>query len=86
MESKLPAIVETYPEWILCMDQMPPTGAKIHMRSIHGNLFDGAYHPEYGVVAWRAMPRFTDEQRRRLDDAVAKGLDPTKFKGGKGNE
>lgn len=86
MESKIEPLVDEHPEWILCMDHMPPSGQKVQMRTLHGNLFDGPWHPEYGVVAWRAMPKFTAEQRQRLDAAIAAGLDPTKFKGGKGNE
>jgi|GEM_PF-7033151 len=61
------------------MDKMPPKGTKIQMRRMDGNLFDGLWHEEYMVVAWRPMPKFTPEQRSRLTAAKAAGIDPTRL-------
>ena len=82
MDNKHDALTTENPEWILCMDQMPPKGKKIQMRRMGGNLFDGLWHEEYRVVAWRFLPKFTPGQQRRLLAAKAAGLDPTKLNGG----
>lgn len=70
-------LAELNPQFRLIVDELPPLGTKILMRTLWGPLIIGPYHPEYQIVAWMPLPKFQPEQRRRLDAMVAAGVDPT---------
>lgn len=57
------------PKLTLLMDEKPPLGKKIYMVSTNGIGILGDFHPEWGIVAWAPLPKLTDEQHRRLQDA-----------------
>ena len=71
-------LAEHRPELRLVVDEMPPKGTKLWLVTIHGHGFAGEYHPEYQVVAWSPLPKFSPEQKRRLRGMAAVNVDPTK--------
>lgn len=70
-------IAELRPEFRLIVDEVPPLGTKLWMVTRHGAGFAGAYHPEYGVIAWCPLPKLTPEQKRRLRGMKDADIDPT---------
>lgn len=62
-------LTEIAPECRLVMDEAPPLGTDCWLITRYGNGFRGAFHPEYGVIAWAPLPKLTQEQQRRLRDA-----------------
>lgn len=62
-------MTELEPQCRLCMDEMPPLGRDVWLITRYGNGFRGAFHPEYGAVAWAPIPKLTEEQKTRLRDA-----------------
>lgn len=68
---------ELRPELKLVIDEPPPKGTKIWMVTRYGHGFSGEWHPEFQVVAWCGLPKFTPEQKRRLMAMEAGGVDPT---------
>lgn len=67
------------PEWILCLDELPPVGIQINGITRWGVCVLTRYHPEFGLVAWRPLPKLTGAQKARLAAAEAAGLDITKL-------
>lgn len=70
-------LAELTPHLKLVVDEPAPIGRKIYQVTKHGHGFLGDYHREYEVVAWCGMPKFTPEQKRRLAEMEAAGIDPT---------
>jgi len=64
-----PPATEVAPTCRLVMDEAPPLGTDCWLITRYGNGFRGAFHPEYGVIAWAPLPKLTQEQQRRLRDA-----------------
>lgn len=71
-------LAEFRPELRLIVDEAPPLATKLWLVTQFGHGFSGPYHPEHGVVAWSPLPKFSAEQKQRLQDMVAAGIDPTK--------
>ena len=74
-------LAEYRPELRLIVDEMPPLGTKVWLVTRYGHGFAGPFHPEYEVVAWAPLPKFTVEQKRRLRAMDAAFVDPTKHVG-----
>lgn len=68
---------EIKPELRLVVDEMPPKGTKLWLVTIFGNGFSGEYHPEFQIVAWCPLPKFSPEQKRRLRGMEIANIDPT---------
>ena len=62
-------MTEVAPMCRLIIDEMPPVNKQVWLISKQGNGFRGAYHPEYGVIAWAPIPKLTKEQKERLRQA-----------------
>ena len=73
-------IAEENPEWILIYDQPPPIGKAVHLLMEYGGCIKAAWHPEYGAIAWRALPKLTPAQKRRIKALKAAGYELTKHK------
>lgn len=69
---------EEQPAIRLVVDERPPTGAKVWMIGAAGTGFVGSWHPEYQVVGWCPLPKMTVEQKTRLRQLMAEGIDITK--------
>lgn len=65
------------PEWVLVFDEPPPVGKSIHMLMEFGGCIKGDWNKEYGVIAWRALPKLTKEQKERMMTLTAAGYDLT---------
>jgi hypothetical protein len=65
----------------LIVDELPPLGKSVWLITRQGSGIRGAYHPEWGVIAWAPLPKLTPEQKRRLQAMKAEGTDPTKHQG-----
>lgn len=70
------------PEWILCLDELPPLGVQFHGLTRWGVCVKTTYHPEFELVAWRPLPKLTGAQKARLAAAGAAGLDVTQREDG----
>jgi len=58
---------EYRPEWKLIADTPPPVSTKILLKARNGGAVIGQYYPEGGFVAWCGLPKFTTEQKHRLE-------------------
>ena len=67
-------LAEFRPQLRLVVDELPPFGTKVWLVSEYGSGFAGVYHPEYGIVAWSPLPKFTPEQKRRLSALKLAGV------------
>lgn len=63
------------PEWIFIFDEEPPMGVSLHLLMEWGNCIKGHYNAEWGVIAWRALPKLTLEQKQRKLALIAQGYD-----------
>lgn len=72
-----PHIAEVEPACRLVHDHPPPI-ASVWLISKYGAGCRGVYYPEGGFVAWAPLPKMTPEQKQRLAEIEAQGLDPTR--------
>lgn len=52
----------------LIEDEPPPLGTKLILVSRNGIAVIGQYYAEGEFIAWCPLPRFTKEQKERLND------------------
>lgn len=72
-------LAERDPQWRLVIDELPPRATKLLLRTLNGGAIIGDWYEEGGFVAWMPLPKYSPEQRRRLDATAAAGLDPTRL-------
>lgn len=72
-------LAERDPQWRLVIDVMPPKATKLLLRTEHGGAIIGDWYEEGGFVAWMPLPKYSPEQRRRLDATAAAGFDITRL-------
>jgi hypothetical protein len=72
-------LAEHDPRWRLVIDSTPPKATKLILRTLHGGAIIGDWYEEGGFVAWMPLPKYSPEQRRKLDATVAAGLDVTQL-------
>ena len=75
--NRQPHFAEIEPACRLVHDDPPPI-ASVWLISKYGAGCRGVYYPEGGFVAWAPLPKMTPEQKQRLAEIEAQGLDPTR--------
>ena len=59
-------ISEFKPVYRLIVDDPPPMGVKIILKTMYGGAVIGQYYAGGQFVAWCPLPSFTEEQKDRL--------------------
>lgn len=57
---------ELRPQYRLVVEQKPPMGVKIILKTRHGGAVIGQYYDDGDFVAWAPLPSFTFEQKEKL--------------------
>jgi hypothetical protein len=57
---------ELRPTYRLIVDEPPPNGVKVILKTLHGGAVIGRYYEGGQFVAWCPLPSFTPEQKERL--------------------
>lgn len=70
-------ISEVQPLFRLVVDEKPPSGS-VWMVNQYGAGFAGYWYPECGAAAWCPLPKLTPEQKARLRELEAQGIDVTR--------
>ena len=60
-------LAELRPGLEFVVDERPPIATKVYMVSRYGIGIIGDWRPEYQMVAWSPLPKFTKEQKKRLE-------------------
>lgn len=69
---------EISPKLRLVVDEgPPPPGVRVWCVSMYGVGFASSYHPEYAIVAWCPLPKFTPEQKARMKALETAGIELT---------
>lgn len=66
-------LAEYRPELRFVIDERPPLATKIYMVSVFGNGFIGDWRPEYQIVAWAYLPKYSKEQKEREEQYKLNG-------------
>lgn len=69
---------ELNPACRLIVDEPAPYATKVWLVTEYGRGFAGEYYPECGAVAWAPLPKLSTEQKARLAQLRADGVDPTR--------
>ena len=58
---------ELRPTWRLISEETPPISTKCLFLTRWGTAQVAQYHPEFGFIAWAALPALLPEQKVKLD-------------------
>jgi len=71
-------LAELNPACRLIVDEPAPYETKVWLITEYGRGFAGEHYPECGAVAWAPLPKLSTEQKARLAQLRADGVDPTR--------
>ena len=66
-------LAELNPGLRFVVDDRPPITTKVYMVTQYGIGVIGDWKPEYQMVAWSPLPKFTPEQKERLEQFKQNG-------------
>ena len=71
---------EFKPELRLVIDEAPPLGTKIWLVNVWGTGVDGQFYEGGKFIAWAPLPKFSPEQKARIEALQQAGVDLTQVK------